>query len=189
MGTRTWLGERPTPPESVIAAPELEAFIVDRIRHIGHDPALLQETLRAVAEEKEHERGQLEQERRMLQAEHQSCRGEARKLTAALATSASTSVAERVAELDHRTVQIETRLGEIQRTIAGIDSGIVDPGEAAWALAAFDPVWDALVPRERVSLLQLLIERVDYDGAAKECAITFRPAGLASLGADAKRAA
>ena len=86
-------------------------------------------------------------------------------------------------------MQIETRLGEIQRTLAGIDDAIVDPGDAAGALAAFDPVWDALVPRERVSLLQLLIERVDYDGAAKECSITFRPAGLASLGADAKRAA
>jgi hypothetical protein len=42
-------------------------------------------------------------------------------------------------------------------------------------------------PREQASLLQLLIERVDYDGAAKEVAITFRPAGLASLCADAQR--
>lgn len=45
---------------------------------------------------------------------------------------------------------------------------------------------------ERVSLLQLLIDRVDYDGAAKACSITFRarpgPARLASLGADAQRA-
>ena len=45
------------------------------------------------------------------------------------------------------------------------------------------------MPPERVSLLQLLIERVDYDGAAKECAITFRAAGMASLGGDVKRAA
>jgi len=176
-------------PVRAVAAPELEAFIVDRIRHIGRDPALLQETLRAVAEDKAHARVQLEQEARMLQAEHAGCRGEARKLTAALAISASSSIAERIADLDERTVQIETRLGEIQRTLAGIDSGIVEPEEAARALAAFDPVWDALVPRERVSLLQLLIERVEYDGAAKECSITFRAAGLASLGGEHRSAA
>src|SRR3954470_11828788 len=51
----------------------------------------------------------------------------------------------------------------------------------ASSLAQFDPVWDALVPREQTSLLQLLIERVDYDGVAKEVAITFRPAGVASM--------
>jgi hypothetical protein len=34
------------------------------------------------------------------------------------------------------------------------------------------------VPREQASLLQLLIERVDYD--PKEVAITFRPTGIAS---------
>lgn len=32
----------------------------------------------------------------------------------------------------------------------------------------FDPVWDALVPGKQASLLQLLIERVDYDGQARE---------------------
>jgi len=65
----------------------------------------------------------------------------------------------------------------------------VDPDAAARALAQFDPVWDALVPREQANLLQLLVERIDYDGAAKECSITFRPAGLASLGGEQRSAA
>jgi hypothetical protein len=67
------------------------------------------------------------------------------------------------------------------------DATVVDPDLAAQALALFDPVWEALVPRERVSLLQLLIERIDYD--PKGVAITFRPAGLASLGAEQRSAA
>jgi hypothetical protein len=92
------------------------------------------------------------------------------------------SLAERIAELDERAGQIERRLGEIQRSLTAIESSIVDPIEAAHALAAFDPVWDALVPREQANLLQLLVERVHYD--SKEVAITFRPAGLASLGVD-----
>jgi len=61
------------------------------------------------------------------------------------------------------------------------------PRDAAKALAQFDPVWDALVPREQASLLQLLIERVDYD--PKEVAITFRPNGIASLAGEQRSAA
>jgi site-specific DNA recombinase len=126
----------------------------------------------------------------MLQAEHQTCRAEARKLTTALsqAATASLSLAERIAKLDERAGQLEVRLGEIQRGLAGMQVE-VDPDEAAKALAAFDPVWDALVPREQASLLQLLIESVDYDGQAKEVAITFRPAGIASLGNEHRSAA
>jgi hypothetical protein len=66
------------------------------------------------------------------------------------------------ADLDHRTGQIETRLSVIQRSLASIDTDLVDRGEAARALAAVDPVWDALVPREQASLLQLLIERIRW---------------------------
>jgi hypothetical protein len=52
----------------------------------------------------------------------------------------------------------------------------------------FDPVWDALVPGKQASLLQLLIERVDYDGQAREVAITFRPTGIASLAGEQRSA-
>jgi hypothetical protein len=78
--------------------------------------------------------------------------------------------------------------GEIQRGLVGRQAE-VDPDQAAKALAACDPVWDALVPREQANLLQLLIERVDYDGQVKEVAITFRPSGLASLAGEQRSAA
>jgi hypothetical protein len=156
-----------------VAAAELEAFIVDRIRDIGRDPALLQETLRSAAEDREREHGQLEQERRMLQAEHQQCRSEARRLVG------QPALADRMAVLDERVTQIETRLAEIQRTLEAIENTEIDSTEASKELAQFDPVWDALVPREQASLLQLLIARVDYD--PKEVAITFRPTGIVSL--------
>jgi hypothetical protein len=38
-------------------------------------------------------------------------------------------------------------------------------------------------------LLLLLIERVEYDGKGNEVAITFRPAGIASLAREQKSAA
>ena len=163
---------------------------MDRIRDIGRDPTLLQETLRAAEEGRQRERPELEKEARMLSAELSGGRAESRKLVAALAAGGDMpSVTGRLAELDERAGQIELRLAEVQAKVAVIDRGHIDPEQAAQALEQFDPVWDALVPRERASVLQLLIERVDYDGQGGELAINFRPTGLASLGADTRRAA
>jgi hypothetical protein len=58
--------------------------------------------------------------------------------------------------------------------------------EATRARAAFDSVWDPLGRGDR-ELLQLLIERVDYD--PKEVAITFRRSGIASLAGEQRSAA
>jgi predicted nuclease with TOPRIM domain len=108
-----------------VATTDLEGFIVDRIPDIGRDPALVQETLRAAAEGRQREKGQLEQERRTLQAEHQKCRVEARRLAGQAA------LGDRVAALDDRMVQIETRLGETRRALTAIESTEIDPREAA----------------------------------------------------------
>ena len=34
------------------------------------------------------------------------------------------------------------------------------------ALGAFEPLWDRLAPNERVRVIQLLVQRVEYDGRA-----------------------
>jgi len=172
-----------------VSAAELERFVVDRIRDIGRDPAVLQETLSAIDEQRAQEKPALEREQRMLQAEHQTCRNEARKLVAALANGESRSVSERLAQLEVRVSEIEARLAEIQGAMTAIDRAVIDREDVALALAQFDPVWDALVPREQASLLQLLIERVDYDGKASEVAITFRSAGIESLAGEERSAA
>ncbi len=158
-----------------------ERFVADRIRDIGRDPTTLQETVAAIVEQRAQERPALEREQRILQAEHQACRSEARRLVGALGAGANALATERLAEVELRTSEIESRLGEIAQAIAAIDRTAIDPEDVAKALGQFDPVWDALVPREQPSLLQLLIERVDYDGVAKEVAITFRADGVASL--------
>ena len=87
------------------------------------------------------------------------------------------SLTTRLAELDARTGQLEARLADVAQTIAAVDGQHISRDEVAKALRDFDPVWDALVPREKVSLLGLLIERIDYDGV--EVAVTFRGEGVA----------
>lgn len=46
-------------------------------------------------------------------------------------------------------------------------------------LAACDPNWASLLsPREQTRLVQLLVERVNYDGHRKKVAVMFRPDGI-----------
>jgi hypothetical protein len=56
--------------------------------------------------------------------------------------------------------------------------------EVAAALSSFDPVWEALSPREQARIVQLLVERIDYDGGEGTIEIAFHPAGLKSLAAE-----
>ncbi len=49
------------------------------------------------------------------------------------------------------------------------------------ALAEFDPVWDELSPHEKLKLLKLLIERVDYDGEAGTISVAFHATGIKTL--------
>ena len=53
-------------PIRAVSAAELERFVVDRIRDIGRDPTVLQETLAAIDEQRVQERPALEQEQRSV---------------------------------------------------------------------------------------------------------------------------
>jgi site-specific DNA recombinase len=162
----------------------LERFIVDRIQEMGSDPSLLQDTLNAVAAERQRDVPELTREQRQLQAEHQACRVEARQLITVLATmkaSDGRSITQRLAELDERSAQIELRLTEIQETLAAVDRSVIQANDVAKALSLFVPVWQVLTPREQARVLRLLVETIDYDGKTKEVAITLRPTGIAML--------
>ena len=55
--------------------------------------------------------------------------------------------------------------------------------------AHFDDLWAALAPREQVRVIQLLVERVVYDGAASTVSVTFRPSGIRALEGNEQEAA
>ncbi len=68
----------------------------------------------------------------------------------------------------------------------GEDGGGASAGEssaaaARAALAAFDPAGPALTPQAQARVVDLLVQRVDYDGAKESVAITFHAATLQTL--------
>ena len=79
----------------------------------------------------------------------------------------------------------EARLKELRETIDNHRPVRVSHASIRKTLGELDKAWDTSPPRERCRLMELLIERIDYDGAAGTLDITFHPAGLASLGQEA----
>jgi site-specific DNA recombinase len=86
----------------------------------------------------------------------------------------------RLADLQERVRLGEGRLVEIDRALADVQ--YISAAEVAERLAAFEPVWESLSPREQLRLMHLLIERVDFDGVGGNAAITFHPTGIRTFG-------
>ncbi|HEY0984320.1 hypothetical protein [Schlesneria sp.] len=59
---------------------------------------------------------------------------------------------------------------------------MINHGEVADALSAFDLIGAALSTQEQGRVIQLLVERVDYDGKNGKVAVTFHPAGIKAFG-------
>jgi site-specific DNA recombinase len=68
--------------------------------------------------------------------------------------------------------------------MAKLEREHVDPAAVRAALSSFGPVWEQLAPKEQARVIQLLVERVDYDGKAGTIAVTFHPSGIKALAAE-----
>jgi site-specific DNA recombinase len=148
--------------------------VVEQIKCIGGDPALVAATLTESQKQAREEVGRLESERRSLERQFRRDNAEILKLT----TDRSEAAIARLADLQDRTTAAERRLTEVKEEIIALERGIVDEGDAAHALAEFDPVWEALSPREQARVIDLLIDRIDFDGASGRISITFHPSGI-----------
>ena len=81
----------------------------------------------------------------------------------------------------HRVERAERRLTEIEQELDALRATEIDPAEVRAALADFAAVWDSLSPKEQARILQLLVERVEYDGEASTVSVTIRPTGIRTL--------
>jgi hypothetical protein len=70
----------------------------------------------------------------------------------------------------------------------GRASALIDEDELVGAIEAFDPVWDALNPRERERIVRLLVAQVAYDASQEAISVTFNPTGIAALSNDEEAA-
>lgn len=172
-----------TCPSKSVPAGDIERFVIDQIKAIGKDRAVLAATVRNARSQGQRSLTELESEERSLQKELARLNVALRKPKAGENTpEGAVAVQDRIRELDQMATEVRDRIVSLSREI-------VDEREVAAALSAFEPVWDTLGPKEQARIIHLLVERVDYDGKAGTIAVTFRPNGIKILAQQLEEAA
>ena len=170
-------------PSPSIPAAEIERFVVDQIRSIGCNPDLIRDVVTQVHDQGESHRSAFEAEQTSLQRDLTRWNSELRTVAAHAGPSGEDSpVAGKLADLQERIRQAEQRLTGTREEIHEINMRQISQLEVATAMHQFDPVWEALTPREQCRVIQLLVERVDYDGNKGTVAVTFHPEGIRNFG-------
>jgi site-specific DNA recombinase len=168
-------------PSKSIPAGQIEQFVVEQIRCIGRDRTLLNEVLTQARAQGQARVRDLEAEQRGLERELGRWHDDMRELVQQMLPGGDSGVLARLADLQERIRRAEQRTAAIRNELAGLQHDSLDEAAIAQALADFDPIWETLAPREQTRLVQLLVERVDYDGSQGKVAITFYPTGIATL--------
>jgi site-specific DNA recombinase len=169
-------------PSKSIPAAEIEALVVDRIRCIGRDPALLQATLAQAHRAGAARAAELEAERRGLEKDLARWHGEVQTLSGQIRPGDDNhAVVGRLADLQDRIGSVEERARLVRDQLKAVYDQRIDEEAAATALARFDPVWASLTPAEQARMFGLLVERVDYDGAKNKVSIGFHVTGIKTL--------
>jgi len=166
-------------PGSRVAMGKLEQFVVEQLRTIGRDPALVGATVAAERDAREARRPELVADSRRLRTELGRLEVERKNVVDAVATGGSgrSVLLAKLAELDAQVADVGTRLDVAVRDLTAFESGVIDAAELTEALQDLDAIWAELFPKERARLLALLLESVVFDAQAEEVAITFRPSG------------
>jgi site-specific DNA recombinase len=173
-----------TCPSKSIPAGEIERFVIDHIKCIGNDPALIERTCSAVKILAAEQTAKLETERRDIERSLAKWHSEVQKL-AEHGTDAPALAY--LADLQDRIRHSERRLSEIDAECTRVRTHNLEDWDIAATLAAFDPVWEQLSPREQCRLVHLLVERVTFDGGQGRVAIRFHPTGITALAEQLKK--
>ncbi len=175
------MGHARCPSKAVPAGP-IERLVVDEVRAVGRDAELRRQVLAQTHAQQDARLGELETERRALEKDLTVGQGELRKLTAQLRPGDDNGpLVTRLSELHGRVAAVQDRIQKVREQVQTIRRTRLDDEQASASLAAFEPVWQALEPRERMRVVRLLIERVDYDGARGKVTMAFRPTGIRAL--------
>jgi site-specific DNA recombinase len=169
-----------TCPSPSVPAGQIESFVAEQVRAIGRDPELRKETARQMREYERERHARLDAELRQIDRDLAAWDADVRAALAQPLSETDEVRAGLLADRDERMRLAASRRAELQREKAD-DRPLPDARAIDETLARFDPVWDALTAREQGRDLQLLVERVDYDGVGGRVEIAFRPSGIRTL--------
>jgi len=167
-------------PGSRAPAGQLEAFVVERVRAVGTDPALIEAAVAAAQLEQEARIPELAEAIREHETEERRLAVEHEQLTLSIERGV-TALGGRLGEVDCLLHDARTRATAAREELVALETRGCDEAALRKALDEFDPVWNELFPKEKARILRLLIERVVFDGRASDLEIQFRVGASAAL--------
>lgn len=161
----------PSPP---LNAHEIEQAVVDHIKQISANPKMIRAVLDKTSALEAQTQLDLEAERGLLHKEIDKCNSDIVRKVKYSDTSA-------LADLQERLKRLEQRYSVVLNDLHIWEAGQMNLDAVEAALKNFSPVWDELTPGEQAKILQMLIEKVDYNGLDGNVSVSFRSHGLKQL--------
>jgi len=166
-----------------LPAQEIENFVVEQIRRLASDPDLAEQVFAEAAKQQRVRKRRLKAEQKRLQRERQHKGERIKELVAVIGASPEplASLTDSLRELESTIVRMDQRLTEISEELTTIDREKIDKDNVTAALSLFDPIWDELYPAEKARIVNLVIERAEYDASVERVRIIFRPSEIKQL--------
>jgi len=158
-----------------VSAPALENAVLEQLRGLGRNPAMLREVLRQIGEHRNQESTALIREKTDTERGLKAAAQETRE--AASAPGGAT----RVAGLQDQTSRLNNRFAELSQQLAAIEAENVDVKDVEASLHAFDPLWEQLSTWEQERFIRTLVERVEYNGKTGTVTLGFRSRGIRDI--------
>ncbi len=164
------------------AGAEIEKFVVDKIRHVGHDAAMVDEVVEQAKTQFERELGVLVAERDGLVKELEYW-NEAIRIAAPTIKPGdpSSKSLEQLADWHERLHRAEHRHAIVAAKVQALQAQALSRNEVVKSLTSFVPIWESLTIREQSRIVQLIVKQIDYDGATGRVTITFHPDGIKTI--------
>lgn len=161
-------------PGPSLPAPELEQFVVDQLRSIGSDDALMAESMRGAQEQLRERVHALNADRSNTIEQLEAARDELRELVDSGHDRNGSGARASGLREEIRVLSAEDR--RQTKRITAMQERLLDEDELAGAFEAFDPMWDALTTAERERLVHLLVRSVEYDAENEAVSVSFHAA-------------
>ena len=145
-----------------VSADRLEGAVLDRLRTLASDPAIVQALTTETQERLGRDLPKLRKRRELLVKQLAAVGAEADRLLNDWGdtTSAREFVEERIGELAARRDDLRTEIEQAEQAIAEIDAVSKSSDAVVEALGHLDEVYEALHPNERKELFRLVLRRI-----------------------------
>lgn len=161
-----------TCPAPSLPAGEIEAFVINQIRLVGQDPAVIRDTLAQTGVQTQATVERLKKEKNSLE---RAILAHYERLNQAVEKGLDESD---FADIQDQIREKEGRLAEIVDEMAVASSLAIDESDVREALSRFEEIWRVLSPAEQAKAINQIIEAIEYDGHAKELSLTYHPLGI-----------